>query len=289
MPMPLSLPTFLLSPRWRAAPEFALRGVIALVSLILCWQLAGLLTQLGAGSASAPALRQARPSPVDHSSGRAALTHWLASPEAAEAPRSIEGLQLIAVITGPRGVAVIGGIEPNPIALAVGQDARPGLKLVDVQASQVIFEQAGARRELAFPQKAETALINAPTKATPANAAPGKPRGRPAASALTPPSTRRIARGQLAGLAQSGNLGDWDKGLSLFPNGGIRIDNADKQALSKPLNLRSGDIIQQVNGQPLAQLGDISLIYHHFSQSPEVTLNILRDGKPQQLHYTIQP
>ena len=268
---------------WRPNANSVLRGLIGLCALLLCWQLAGLLAQILGWQSTHPALALPAPPATDNSAARTALTRWFAGDEAVRPASSTAGLQLIAVIAGKRGVALLSGVESTPSAHAVGEEVRPGLRLVEVLANKVIFEQAGARSELEFPATPAN-LIASPGLPAPAT----KPAPAPAASAAPVVSTG-ISRGQMASIAQGGNLGDWDKGLANFASGGIRVTSAQAQPLAKVLNLRDGDIIQRVNERELKQLADISLIYHHFSQSPEVTLTILRDGKPQQLNFKIQP
>ncbi|MDP5240926.1 PDZ domain-containing protein [Uliginosibacterium sp. 31-16] len=269
---------------WRPNANSVLRGLIGLCALLLCWQLAGLLAQILGWQSAHPALALPAPPATDNSAARTALTRWFASAEADKPASSTAGLQLIAVVAGKHGVALLSGVENAPSAHAVGTEVRPGLRLLEVLPDKVIFEQAGARSELAFPA-APANLIASPGLPAPA----AKPTLAAAASAPETVVSTGISRGQMAGIAQGGNLGDWDKGLANFASGGIRVTSAQAQPLAKVLNLRDGDIIQRVNGRDLKQLADISLIYHHFSQSPEVTLTILRDGKPQQLNFKIQP
>jgi len=281
--LPLRIPARLAA--WRPNANFALRALIALIAVLLCWQSAGLLAQILGWQSSQPALVLPRPPASDTGAGRAALARWFTSTETGQPVSSTAGMQLIAVVAGKRGVALIGGIESTPVAVAIGKEARPGLRLVDVLADRAIFEQAGARSELAFPPE-PLSITPAPASIPPVTPLAPKP---VKAEAEVPKLSSKIARGQLAGVAQGGNLGDWDKGLANFAGGGIRVTSASTQPLAKVLNLRDGDIMKRVNDRDLTQLADISLIYHHFSQSQEVTLTILRDGKPQQLNFKIQP
>ncbi|MBS1209794.1 MAG: hypothetical protein H6R19_2192 [Proteobacteria bacterium] len=270
---------------WRPDANRALRALTVLLGLLLCWQLAGLLAQVLGWQGSPPALvLPAIPAP-DTGSARNALSRWFSNSDVARPANPTSGLQLIAVVAGRRGVALLKGVEPNPVAIAVGQDVRPGLRLVSVLADRVVFEQAGARSELAFPTTPATALIAS------ASSAPATPVAAPVAASAPelPSQSVNVSRGQLAGIAQGGNLGDWDKGLANFAGGGIRVASASEQPLAKVLNLRDGDILKRVNNRDLTQLADISLVYHHFSQSQEVHLTILRDGKQQQLNFKIQP
>jgi len=269
---------------WHLNPNQALRGVIILAALLLCWQTSGLLSQILGWQSTPPALVLPTAPAIDTGTARAALSRWFISTSPAQAANPTSGLELIAVVAGQRGVALISGIGPSPVAVSVGKDARPGQRLVEILPDRVVFEQAGVRSELAFP-KTPSALIN------PADMAPAAPASTPvsADSEPVPTQSATISRGQLTGMAQGGNLGDWDKGLANFAGGGIRVTTASEQPLAKALNLRDGDILKRVNDRELKQLADVSLIYHYFSQSQEVNLTVLRDGKQQQLNFKIQP
>lgn len=274
--------------RWRPDARLAAHALTLLTLLLLCWTLSGLLATLLGWRSSEPALSLPAAPTEDSASGRRALLRWFAAPEAAAEAEPLAGLQLVAVIAGRNGVALISGIEAGPVAVQTGQDARPGLRLQQVMADKAIFEQAGVRRELAFPQSiAATAASLLGPAAAALPAAPPKIIDKPD----TPPASSQasVSRGRLASIAQSGNLGAWDKGLAPFADGGIRVSTASEQPLAQVLNLRDGDIIRQINDREIRQLADISLIYHYFSQSQDVDLQILRDGKPLLLKFKIQP
>jgi general secretion pathway protein C len=284
--MRISTPSFL---RKRPDVNLGLRALTGLIGALLCWQIAGLFSQILGWQTIQPALVKAQSAAIDSSAGRAALARWFTSAETSSKPASSASkLKLIAVVSGPRGVALLGGIESTPIAVAVGEDAQPGLRLVEVLADRVVFEQAGARSELAFPTSAADLISPAGQTLSQPQAAPA-PKSTEANTPSPAQQQHAVSRGQIAGVAQRGNLGDWDKGLASFAGGGIRVASVNAQPLAKALKLRDGDILKRVNGQDLKQLADISLIYHHFSQSPELNLTVLRDGKPMQLTFKIQP
>ncbi|PLK50009.1 hypothetical protein C0V76_06275 [Uliginosibacterium sp. TH139] len=270
--------------RWRPDARFLQRALMALTFLLLSWALSSLLATLLGWRSNEPALSLAAPPTEDGASGRRALLRWFEQAQEAAPVSPLASLQLIAVIAGHNGVALIGGIEASPVAVQAGKEARPGLRLVEVQADRAIFEQAGVRNELSFPPGATATVGNllSPAPAAPPAVVPVKPAAKPS------PATS-VSRGRLASIAQSGNLGAWDKGLAAFPDGGIRITAAAEQPLAQILNLRDGDIIRQINEREIGQLADISLVYHYFSQTQDVDLQILRDGKPVHLQYKIQP
>lgn len=273
---------------WSSRSGQVLQGLIGLAALILCWQLAGLLAQIVGWQSASPVMVRAATPLGDTGNGRAALTRWFVSTETAKPTSPVDGLQLIAVISGKHGVALISGASPKPSAYEIGKEIRPGLSLAEVRPDRVVLDQAGSQVELQFPTNPNPppSVISQGVPPPPVT-----PVSQPAAAPLTPTQVidDSVSRGQLMSTAQRGNLADWDKGLATFNEGGIRITSADKQPLAQALNLHDGDIIKRVNDRDLTQIADVSLIYNNFSQSQEVNLIILRDGKPQQIHYEIEP
>ncbi len=279
--LPAASPALLLARLRQPAPW--LRLLIALLALLLCWLTAGVAARLLGSQGTPPALAHpAAPAQDPHSALRTLGSWFSEAPASADAAPPPDNLRLIAVIAGDNGVALIAGIEPEVVAVAAGEEARPGLRLVEVLPDKVILEHGGARRELAFP--ATPTVSPAPAAATSNLIRPAPPRVQP-----IPRQTSQIARGQLSGIVQRGNLANWDKGLAPFPEGGIRVTSVAEQPLAQILKLRDGDVVKRVNGREVKALPDISLLYHHFSQSPEVELVVLRDGKQQNLTFKIQP
>ncbi len=260
--------------------------------LALGWSSAHLLGNLLGWRSSEPALALSAPVAEDSGASRRVLARWFAAPEAGKpAVAPLSGLQLIAVIAGERGVALISGIEAQPVAVQVGHDARPGLRLLEVRGDRAVFDQGGAKVELAFPTHPSAALAAGmlPNAMPPAGPTPPEPEHRQPDATPVTLENASVSRGRLTSIAQTGNLGDWDKGLSNFPSGGIQITAAAEQPLAKVLDLKDGDIIRQINNREIKQLADVSLVYHYFSQAQDVNLQILRDGKPVQINFKITP
>lgn len=179
---------------------------------------------------------------------------------------------LLAVIAGENGVALLKSGEKS-VALRVGMEIKPGSRLVAVEPNLVIIEQGGVRQEIRFSTSAAVAPLLAKAEGGSARALP----------------TIRLTRGQMARLIQGANLGSWDKGLGVAPDGGVRIENAASQPLAKLLQLKSGDILKRINQRPLEQLADISLVFHYFGQSAPVDIVLLRNGAQLTQHYEIHP
>ena len=98
-----------------------------------------------------------------------------------------------------------------------------------------------------------------------------------------------LSRGQLLSIVQGGNVSNWTNGLSTASEGGIRVDDATIHPMSKPLQLRTGDILKSINGTQIKDVSDISLFIQAFGQLSAVDLEIVRDGLTLTQHYDIQP
>lgn len=269
-----------------------LRIVVLLLAILCCWLLAGLFQRLLNWQSTPPSLILPTSSITDTSGGRNALIKWFSTAKQGKVvDNSTRGLELMAVIAGKDGVAVINGASASgPAAYPVGDEVRPGLRLHEVLGDHVVFDQNGKQAELSFPAVPKTVQISVGNEAPEADANPEE-ESAPAVAASAPAEAQslKVSRGDLMGMAQEGNLGDWDKGLSNFANGGVRVTDASEQPLAQILKLKNGDIVQSVNDRDVAEVGDVSLIYSSFSQSQAVDLTVLRDGKSLKLHFDIQP
>nr|WP_145927246.1 type II secretion system protein N [Jeongeupia sp. USM3] len=173
---------------------------------------------------------------------------WFGAGEATAATSSLSA-RLIAVVAGDArsSAAVFTGLEASAVALRVGDDLQPGVRLVQVARDRVELERNGRREVLMLDGRDASA------------AAPGLP-------AAAEPAAQTLYRGQLAATMQAGNIADWARGLAPAPGGGILVNDPAQQPLARSLQLQAGDVLKSVNGQNLAQPADMSLLFTAFSQ-----------------------
>jgi len=270
----------------RNLPRLPLPGLARLpralevgLALLLLWQLAGLFWQLAAPRAGHGNLAMPVAIPPAPRYAPQGLQGWFA-PATEDAATVPSDLSLLAVVSGQRGVALLRWGSASSVAARVGDEFRPGSRLVAVMASGIVVEQGGARSTVALARSASgTASIQAVAAQTVAAAAPA-PVAKPAVT---------LSRGQLSGGIQGGNLAGWDKGIASYRDGGIVIDDVARQPLLQALQLRNGDVLKGINGREIKQLADISLLYNQISQQAALDLSVLRDGALQTLTYKIQP
>ena len=87
-------------------------------------------------------------------------------------------------------------------------------------------------------------------------------------------------------------LGDFTKltaGIrASFGPTGVRVDSVVAGSLFARAGLRAGDVITAVDGQPLRTLDDAADLYARASSARNLTISVLRSGKPASLHVTIK-
>lgn len=269
------------------------RKLEMLLLLILLWLSAGLFWQIVGPSRLHGSLAMPASPPTESPFIPTGLIKWFEVRQDESKP--VDDLKLVALVSGRRGVAVIGGLPDGDKAVRIGDEIRSGTRLLAIHARSVEIEQDGSKRTLALPPEPDVDAVLVPVnKAVPAHeagsvappgmaVAPRQPIAVPEAPAVA------VSRGSIGGAIQTGNIGDWNKGISTYRDGGILVDDASQQAIAKAFQLNNGDVMKSVNGRPINNLADISLVFNAFSQHSEVVLVVLRDGAQQTLRYQIQP
>lgn len=274
------------------------RKLELLLLLILLWLSAGLFWQIAGPSRLHGSLSMPASPPTEAPFIPTGLIKWFEVRQDSAQP--VADLKLVALVSGSSGVAVIGGLPDGDRAVRIGGEIRPGTRLTAIFARSVEIEQDGAKRTLELPPMPDVDAVLVPVnKVVPAHeagtlAAPGAGAAAPAPAAqaaVAPPKVEAmpVSRGSIGGAIQTGNIADWNKGISTYRDGGIQVDDAQAQPIAKAFKLNNGDVMKTVNGRPISNLADISLVFNAFSQHSEVELVVLRDGAQQTLRYQIQP
>jgi len=268
------------------------RKLEILLLLILLWFSAGLFWQIFGPSRLHGGLAMPVSPPTEAPFIPTGLIKWFEVRQ--DAAQRVADLKLVALVSGPQGVAVIGGLPDGDKAVRVGDEIRAGAKLLAIDPRSVEIEQDGARRTLELPAAPDVDAVLVPVnKAVPAleaGAMPPSGIGVPLAQAAPPKAEAlAVSRGSIGGAIQTGNIADWNKGISTYRDGGILVEDAALQPIAKAFKLNNGDVMKSVNGRPINNLADISLVFNAFSQHSEVSLVVLRDGAQQTLRYQIQP
>lgn len=164
-----------------------------------------------------------------------------------------------------------------------GDVIAPGVVLEGVFPDHVLIRRNGARERLELDARGTAAV------------APGIPAAVPVQAPVTIDSLGerefRFSRSQLAGALQDpktlGNMGR----ANAYPSGGVILEEVPPGSLPERLGLRPGDVVRQINGQLIGSPQEMPRIYQQFATGGvnEARLEVVRNGKPQQLIYHIQP
>ncbi len=76
-------------------------------------------------------------------------------------------------------------------------------------------------------------------------------------------------------------------GITARPEGGFQL--AHVVGFASRVGLRDGDVILRVDGRNLASLEDAARAYAWLRLTDHFSIDILRGGQPQRLHFVITP
>ena len=254
----------------RAIP--ALATVAAL--LLLCWTLAQ-----GTWRVLQPA------SPAVARSGGADLTDLRAlgsvqlfgraaprSPavEASVAPSNLN-MTLTGVAARAAGGCALVIVQGQPeAAFCSGEEVSPGVRLDTVERDRIVIVRNGVR-EAVFMKDADGA-----------------------AAAAVPPIVQSVGtdrqlvdRRQLQ--QQLGRPEFLNQALIVpNPDGGFLVRQVQAGSLYEKLGLRPGDVIRNVNGQPITNMDDLMRLYQQFGSAERVLVDVQRQGRSETLYYDMR-
>jgi len=155
----------------------------------------------------------------------------------------------------------VGGAPEEPFA--IGQEVISGASLYSVLADRAILQRGGGF-EAAILRDSDSKL--------------------PAGAVVSGTSTTTIRPEMLRSpqvLSQA----------HIVPNsgGGFLVRTIQAGSIYEKLGLRAGDVIRSINGQTVNNMEDVLRIYREtggdLSQPMQVTLDVMRAGKPEQLQF----
>ena len=164
-----------------------------------------------------------------------------------------------------------------------GDVITPGIVLEAVSADHVLIRRNGVRERLELDARGIAAA----------------PASMPAAIAAAPTVNIdtlgerefRFSRAQLSGALQDPKMLTNMGRANAYPSGGVILEEVPPGSLPERLGLRPGDVVRQVNGQLIGSPQEMPRIYQQFASGgvTEARVEVVRNGKPQQLIYHIQP
>lgn len=178
-----------------------------------------------------------------------------------------------------------------------------GWTLVEVTKDTATFTNGTLRETLKLDPNAPSSSPSAP--GAPRTAGPSGPRANRAGQPYNPEGfrSRLLASAenrQVWGLdpeeidwalQNSDRIMDQEFKVTPYPGGGLKIESVTPGSLGAVRGLVPGDVVKDVNGQPLSSLADIRTLMNSpaLRQSSGLRLTIERAGKPVLLEYRPLP
>jgi len=264
---------------------FAHRAVQALATiaalLALCWSLAqGTWRIVQPGSpavsrAGGPDLTDPRALSNAHPFGRGAAAPARDPAADARLARSNLNVTLTGVVVRASGGCALVIVQGQPeSAYCTGEDVVPGARLESVLRDRIVIVRGGAREAVVMKDAEET---------------PG------AAVAVMGPIVQPLgADRQLVDrrqLQQQLGRPEFLSQALIVPNpggGGFLVREVQSGSLYEKLGLRPGDVIRNVNGQPITNMEDVMRLYQQFGSAERVLVDVQRQGRNETLYYDMR-
>lgn len=197
---------------------------------------------------------------------------------ASRGPASYRLKGVVAPSAGSSGAAVL-HVNGKDVAVLLGAEVQPGVKLDEIQPDHVMLSRAGVRERVDL--EVRMAAVPRSVGGQAAGFRLGVTRNGPTGFAFS----RKDLEAALKDPNQLGYLGK----IGVPPGGGVRLDEAPPGSLANRLGLQPGDVIKRVNGQSVASAGDLARLHQQFATTSLVQAEVHRGGQTVQLNYTINP
>src|ERR1700704_904795 len=198
-----------------------------------------------------------------------------AAPRAPAAETSVAPSNLNMTLTGVAARATGGCalviVQGQPeAAFCSGEEISPGVRLDTVERDRIVIVRNGVG-EAVFMKDAEGAA-----------AVP------PAPTVQSVATNRQLATRRQ--LQQHLGRPEFLNQALIVPNpdGGFLVRQVQAGSLYEKLGLRPGDVIRNVNGQPLTNMDDVMRLYQQFGTAQRVLVDVQRQGKNETLYYDMR-
>jgi len=204
--------------------------------------------------------------------GRAAPTRAPAA-EASVAPSNLN-MTLTGVVVRASGGCALVIVQGQPeSAFCAGEEIIPGVRLDVVQRDRMVVVRNGTR---------EAVLMKDVEGAAAAVAAPAPPIVQSVGTDRQVVDRRQLQQqlGRPEFLSQALIVPN--------PDGGFLVRQVQTGSLYEKLGLRPGDVIRNVNGQPLTSMDDVMRLYQQFGSAQRVLVDVQRQGRNETLYYDMR-
>ncbi|HEY6721241.1 MAG TPA: type II secretion system protein N [Burkholderiales bacterium] len=192
--------------------------------------------------------------------------------EARVAPTNLN-ITLTGVLMRPSGGCALLLVQGQPESVFCARDeVTPGVRLDTVQRDRVVIVRNGVR-EAVLMKDADPAVVVM---------------GAPAPIVQSMGADRQVVdRRQLQ--KQLGQPEFLSQALIVpNPGGGFLVRQIQSGSLYEKLGLKPGDIIRNVNGQPLTNMDDVMRLYQQFGSAQRVLVDVQRQGRSETLYYDMR-
>ena len=206
-----------------------------------------------------------------------------ASPPGASQATSTSGLRLKGVVAPTPGVAasaIFSTGAGRDVAVFVGRDVQPGVKLSEVHPDHVVVTRAGVAERIDLEARRSVAAAR--------SGVPGRQPGFKLNVARSGNSFT-LSKKELDETLRDPHQLNYLGALGNPAGGGVRMEQAPAGSLAQKLGLQPGDIIRKVNGQTIASQGDLARLYTQFNSLSQVQAEVQRGGSTVHLSYSLQP
>lgn len=204
------------------------------------------------------------------------------APPASTQAASRSGLKLKGVIAptpGTAASAIFSTGTGRDIAVYVGREVRPGVKLAEVHPDYVMLSRAGVMERI------DLEVLRGGAK----GAGPGaRVVGFKLNVARSGEGSYSLSRKELDEALRDPNQLNYLGAIGVPPGGGVRMEAAPAGSLASKLGLQTGDVIKKVNGQAVASPGDLARLYQQFGTINAITAEVQRGSGTVHLNYQIQ-
>ena len=200
------------------------------------------------------------------------------APRSPAAEASVVPSNLNMTLTGVAAGAVAGCalviVQGQPeAAFCSGEEVSPGVRLDTVERDRIVIVRNGAR-EAVFMKDAEGGAAGAAVPPPPIVQSFGTDR-------------QLVDRRQLQ--QQLGRPEFLNQALIVpNPDGGFLVRQVQAGSLYEKLGLRPGDVIRNVNGQPLTSMDDVMRLYQQFGTAQRVLVDVQRQSRNETLYYDMR-
>jgi general secretion pathway protein C len=166
-----------------------------------------------------------------------------------------------------------------------------GAKLIEVHPDYIIVSRNGLDERIDLDiYRGGNPGTTVASAANAASAASSRSAGSGFRLNVTSPAKNNfsLSRLELNNVLQDPRQMEFLGRIGTAPAGGVRIEDAPANTLSSKLGLQAGDIITNINGQPVSSPGDLARFYQQFATLSQVRVEVKRGGSPLMLTYVIQ-